>query len=65
MVRIPTAIAADARLNPLAPGTTVWTICGLMKVSAKNPSTTLGMPARISRIGFTIPRTRLEAYSAR
>ena len=62
---MPTASAAAARLKALAPGTTVWTMSGLMKVSAKNPSTTLGMPARISRIGFTIPRTRVEAYSAR
>ena len=62
---MPTAIAAAARLNPLAPGTTVWTTYGLMKVSAKNPSTTLGTPARTSRMGFTVPRTRVRAYSAR
>ena len=65
IVRTPTAIAAAARLNPLALGTSVWTIVGLMKVRAKNPRTTLGMPARISRIGLTVPRVRGLAYSER
>ncbi len=62
---MPTAIAAAARLKPFAPGTSVWTIVGLMNVRAKKPRTTLGMPARISRIGLTVPRTRGLAYSER
>ena len=38
---------------------------GVITVSAKNPSTTLGMPARISRIGLTVRRTFGVAYSDR
>ena len=36
-----------------------------MTVSAKKPSTTLGMPASTSRMGLTVRRTRAEAYSDR
>ena len=32
-----------------------WMRSGVMKVRAKNPRTTLGMPARISRTGLTMP----------
>ena len=53
------------KLNPCAVGKMAWTTFGLMKVRAKKPSTTLGMPARISRIGFTVRRTRGLAYSDR
>ncbi len=64
-VRIPTATAAAARLNPSADGTRVWMKYGLMIVRAKNPRTTLGTPARTSSTGLTVPRTRGLAYSAR
>ena len=33
-----------------------WTTLGLIQVRAKKPRTTLGMPARISRIGLTVDR---------
>ncbi len=44
---------------------TVLPISGLRKVTAKTPKATVGMPARISRIGLTILRTRGFAYSLR
>ena len=56
---------AASRLKPLALGKIAWTTFGLMNVRAKKPRTTLGMPARISRIGLTMPRTRGLAYSER
>ena len=40
-------------------------ISGRMKVRAKKPIATVGMPARISSIGLTILRTRGLAYSLR
>ena len=58
----------DARredVEPDACGLIRWTISGLMTAIAKKPSTMLGMPARISRIGLTKLRVRGEAYSAR
>ena len=36
-----------------------------MKATAKKPTTTLGMPARISSAGFRIFRVRRPAYSER
>ena len=42
-----------------------WTTFGLIQVSAKKPSTTLGMEARISMIGLRTLRTRGVAYSDR
>ena len=36
-----------------------------MKFRAKKPSTIVGMPAIVSRIGLTMFRVRGEAYSAR
>ena len=41
------------------------TISGEMKLMAKNPSTTDGMPARISSVGFSTLRTVGLAYSDR
>jgi hypothetical protein len=38
---------------------------GARNVSANTPSTTLGMPARISSVGLRKLRTRGVAYSAR
>ena len=38
---------------------------GVMKVMAKNPNTTVGIPTRISRIGLKMLRTRMLAYSDR
>ena len=54
-----------ARLKSGALRTAAWITFGLMTVSAKKPRTTLGMPARISRIGFSRRRIRGEAYSDR
>jgi hypothetical protein len=65
IVRIPTPSAAAMKLNPWAVGKIVCTTFGLIHVRAKNPSTTLGMPARISRIGLMIRRVRGLAYSER
>ncbi len=38
-------------------------ICGATVSAAKKPSTTVGMPARISRIGLANARKRGVAYS--
>jgi hypothetical protein len=38
---------------------------GVTNVSAKYPSTTVGIAARISRIGLRTPATRWFAYSLR
>ena len=45
-------------LNTPDDGKILWTILGLMNVSAKNPSTTQGIPASISIIGFRVRRAR-------
>ena len=42
-----------------------WMMFGAMKVRAKKPITTLGMPARISMIGLSTRRTFGLAYSLR
>ena len=49
----------------VAPVKSRWMISGAMNREAKKPSTTLGMPARTSMIGFSSPRTRGLAYSER
>ena len=49
----------------VAPGQMASISVGDRTVSAKKPSTTLGIAARISRIGLTVRRTRGVAYSAR
>ncbi len=56
---------AAARLNTLASENSCWMKSGVITVSAKNPSTTLGIPASTSRIGLTVLRTFGVAYSAR
>ena len=38
---------------------------GVMNWRAKKPTTTVGMPARTSSVGFSTPRTRELAYSDR
>ena len=43
----------------------VWMMFGLIQVSAKKPSTTLGIEARISMIGLRARRAPGEAYSER
>ncbi len=62
---MPTPSPAAMKLNPPAVGKIAWTTFGLMKVRAKKPRTTLGTPARISRIGFTVRLTFGLAYSDR
>ena len=63
--RNPTAIPAASRLNERAPENSFCTRSGLMTLSAKNPITTLGTLASVSRIGFSDRRGRGAAYSAR
>ncbi len=63
---MPTATPAAAMLKMgVAPGQTGSMSAGDSTVNAKKPSTTLGMAARISRIGLTVRRMRGVAYSAR
>jgi hypothetical protein len=62
--RMPRMIAADRPLKirsskPRSPSS------GVKNVSAKNPKTIVGIPARISTTGLKILRTRGVAYSAR
>ena len=42
-----------------------WTTCGEITLMAKKPSTTDGMPARISSVGLSTLRTLGRAYSER
>ena len=65
MVRMPTPMPAAAMLNCVASPLIRWTISGERNVRAKKPSTTDGMPARISSIGFSSLRTPDGAYSER
>jgi hypothetical protein len=66
VIRMPTAIPAAAMVKSgVWPEQSGSTIVGLMTVSAKKPRTTLGIPASVSRIGFSVRRARLEAYSPR
>ena len=61
----PTAMPAAAMFES---GASVegWIMFGLIQVSAKKPSTTLGMEARISMIGFrAASHAPGEAYSDR
>src|SRR5215212_3549852 len=46
------------------PGQIFW-IWGVMKIRAKKPNAIVGTPARTSRMGLTILRTRGLAYSLR
>ena len=48
-----------------SPGQSGWMISGRMKLAAKKPIATVGMPARISSTGLTVLRTRGLAYSLR
>ena len=64
VVRIPTPIPAAARLKmPLVEQ--LLDQFGLITVRAKNPSTTLGIPASNSTMGFSRRRIGREAYSER
>ncbi len=64
VVRIPTPIPAAAMLKTPAE-LNRCTICGLIHTRAKNPSTTLGIPARISRADLRSRRSRGLANSDR
>ena len=65
-VRMPTPMPAAARLKVCRRSSeNRCTIVGEMKLTEKKPSTTDGMPARISRIGLSMRRTRGLAYSER
>ena len=66
VMRTPTARPAESMLKGIVgPGQIGSMIVGLRTVSAKKPSTTLGMAASISRMGLSQPRSRGLAYSAR
>ena len=54
--------AAPPRKSPGQSGTM---ISGRMKLTAKKPIATVGMPARTSSTGLIVLRTRGEAYSLR
>jgi len=66
MIRMPMTMPAEATLKistvflPSSPCSR-----GVIKPSAKNPNTTVGMPARISRVGLRMPRALGLAYSLR
>ena len=64
-MRMPDADARGGEVEARTLGKMRWTIGGLMNVRAKKPRTTLGMPARISRIGLIVRRTFGVAYSDR
>ena len=65
MVRMPTPMPAAMRLNWLAPEKRFWTNSGEITLMAKNPRTTLGMPASTSMPGLSTRRTLGGAYSDR
>ncbi len=46
-------------------GRKAWSTTGVKKVRAKNPNTTVGIPASTSSVGLSTLRTRVEAYSER
>ncbi len=64
MERMPTAIPAVVRLKSPA-SKKRCTIEGEITEMAKNPRTTLGIPASTSRVGFSTLRTPGRAYSDR
>ena len=61
----PTPIPAASSDPAAGPPKRVLTTLGAIHSRAKKPSTTLGMPARISKIGFSVRRTPGRAYSDR
>lgn len=62
---IPTAMPADIALNTPVPGINFWTIFGVIQFNAKYPKTTVGTPAKSSRIGLIVFLVLLEANSER
>jgi hypothetical protein len=62
MRRIPIAIPAASTLNTPTSRPRSWK-WGVRNVRAKNPRTTVGMPASVSRAGLMMFRTRGRAYS--
>ena len=62
---MPTPSPAAARLNEFASSNRGLISVGVSSVRAKNPRTTLGMPARTSRTGLTVLRNFGVAYSER
>ena len=63
----PTAIdpAAALKMNTRSSPKIGRSRSGVMNWRAKKPTITVGMPARISRVGLRTPRTRGLAYSER
>ena len=61
---LPTAIPADTALKLWIPWNTDCS-AGVMTVTAKNPYTTVGIPASTSSTGLSTVRTRAGAYSLR
>ena len=64
-MRIPTPIPAAIIVKVFVAPKRSCTMTGLITVSAKNPITTLGIPASVSRIGFSFRRAPGFAYSER
>ena len=58
------AASADSDDTSRPSDSPVFLTNGATVRAAKNPSTTVGMPASISSMGLAMPRTRGEAYSA-
>ena len=60
---IPTPAASARKIGALV--ASFWMSSGVMKVTAKKPIATVGMPARTSSVGLITLRTRGLAYSLR
>ena len=65
MIITPTPTPAAIIVCCGVPSQIFWMSSGAMKVSAKKPMTTLGMPASTSMAGFNTLRTLGFAYSLR
>ena len=65
MIMMPTAMEALSALKICDVPNSGLTISGETKVRAKNPSTTVGIPARTSSTGLTALRSQEGAYSLR
>ncbi len=60
---IPTTMPAERALK-MSTSIPMLRSSGVVNVRAKYPKTTVGMPASISRLGFSTARIRGRAYSA-
>ena len=65
MMRTPTPMPEASSEPAAGPLKRVLTTLGAIHSRAKKPRTTLGIPARISKMGLSVRRTRGRAYSDR